>query len=442
MRGGNFSIGLTAVLAIFTGTLLVTATVAAAQQESVLYSFNTYNGTGVGPVGLISDTGGNLYGTTALGGSGTCSLRNGDGCGTVFELSPATGGGWTETILYNFSNNGTDGYAPGGLIFDASGNLYGTTFLGGTGVCKNNTSCGTVFELSPTAGGGWTETILHNFGGTDGFGPNAGLIVDASGNLYGTTLYGGTGTCPMVGYACGTVFELLPKAGGSWTEKVLHSFNDNGKDGFSPVSGVIFDTVGNLYGTTNRGGIDGHGTVFKLAPKTGGGWMEQVLHSFAGGKDGYGPLAGLTLDASGNLYGTTAQGGTGTRCGLLGCGTIFELTPTVSGGWTEKVLHNFGKGSDGLSPRGLTIDAVGNLYGPTLGGGTGTPCTLGCGTVFQLSPKAGGGWTEKVLHSFNDNGTDGTLPTGILVLDAAGDLYGTTGDGGAYGGGAMYEITP
>ena len=297
MRGNRLSIGLSTTLAICAVTVLVTSTWAATN-EKVLHSFNGNGADGYQPeASLIFDAVGNLYGTTYWGGT--------YGFGTVFELTPSGGGGWTETVLHSFQPNGTDGNYPiAGLIFDAAGNLYGTTSAGGT------YGFGTVFELTPEEGGGWTETVLLNFNGTDGSYPHAGLAFDAAGNLYGTTGYDGT-------YHYGTVFELTPTAGGGWTETVLHSFG-NGTDGASPFAGLIFDAAGNLYGTTSAGGTYGTGTVFEL---TGG--REQVLYSFKSryGADGATPYAGLIFDAAGNLYGTTYWGGN------YGDGTVFELTP-------------------------------------------------------------------------------------------------------------------
>src|SRR5271167_2273777 len=421
MRGKRLSIGVRAALAIFTVTVLVTSTWAATNwKEKVLHTFSDNGTDGADPeAGLIFDAAGNLYGTTYVGGA--------YGEGTVFELTPAAGGGWTERVLYSFCSQRscTDGETPGaGLIFDAAGNLYGTTSGGGTG-----TYFGTVFELTPTAGGGWMEQVLHSFNGGDGYWPFAGLIFDAAGNLYGTTYVGGA-------YGEGTVFELTPAAGGGWTERVLYSFCSQRSctDGETPGAGLIFDAAGNLYGTTSGGGTGTYfGTVFELTPTAGGGWMEQVLHSFNGG-DGYWPFAGLIFDAAGNLYGTTYVGG------AYGEGTVFELTPAAGGGWTERVLYSFCSQrscTDGETPgAGLIFDAAGNLYGTTSGGGTGTYF----GTVFELTPTAGGGWMEQVLHSFN--GGDGYWPFAGLIFDAAGNLYGTTYVGGAYGEGTVFELTP
>jgi uncharacterized repeat protein (TIGR03803 family) len=237
-----------------------------------------------------------------------------------------------------------------------------------------------------------TEKVLHSFSfannGKDGNLPLDGLILDAAGNLYGTTLQGGTVACAF-SYGCGTVFELLPQAGGGWKEKILHTFIDNGRDGVYPQGGLIFDTSGNLYGTTVGGGVYGGGTVFELVPQAGGFWKEIPVHSFRNdGKDGQNPYAGLIFDASGNLYGTTYQGG------AYGQGTVFELMP-MSGGWAVKVLHNFNNnGKDGILPSGgLIFDAAGNLYGTTAYGGTG-PCNYfsysGCGTVIRVDAQVWG----------------------------------------------------
>jgi len=393
MRGKRFSIGLRAALAVFAVTLLVTSTWAATNwHEKVLFNFNGTDG--YQPMyGLIFDAAGNLYGTAFGGGDPSCGDPN--GCGTVFQLTPAPGGGWTETVLHSFKGYPTDGSYPyAGVIFDAAGNLYGTTGGGGTyGV-------GTVFELSPAAGGGWTETVLHSFNGSDGHGPEAGLIFDAAGKLYGTTAWGGTGTdCLNTG--CGTVFKLTPVAGGGWTETVLHSFSNT--DGALPFAGLIFDAAGNLYGTTQQGGSYGFGTVFELTPTAGGGWTETVLFSFNGnwsGRDGGLPEAGLIFDAAGNLYGTTGAGGT------YAYGTAFELTPTAGGGWTETVLHSFNNnGTDGESPlAGLIFDAAGNLYGTTGGGGT-----YGLGMVFELTPIYP--CVPKCSHTVSSGGVD-VLPSG------------------------------
>jgi uncharacterized repeat protein (TIGR03803 family) len=444
MRSKELPLRLTVVLATFSITLLAVGTNAAAQTENVLHDF-TDNGTdGYLPYsGLIFDASGNLYGTAFEGGTNKkCPADEATGCGAVFELSPSAGGAWTETILHDFGN-GTDGRSPvAGLIFDAAGNLYGTTANGGTGKCDlGDNSCGTVFELSPQAGGGWTEKVLYNFGSyaADGYFPYDSLIFDAAGNLYGTTFGGGKGY--------GTVFELSPTGGGAWTEKQLHSFTND--DGASPYANLIFDAAGNLYGTTWAGG--GHsqaGLLFELTPpRSGGGvWKSETLHYFGADNDGRQPVAGLVFDAKGNLYGTTTAGGTGS-CDL-GCGTVFELSPAAMGQWTETVVHSFdNNGTDGYHPAaGLVFDGKGNLYSTTLYGGPEGCFNETCGTVVELSPTAGGGWTETVLYTFpNSSSGDGYDPLGSLIFDAAGNLYGTTSDGGTGGttaAGVVFEITP
>ena len=216
---------------------------------------------------------------------------------------------------------------------------------------------------------------------------------------------------------------------------MLYSFNFNGTDGADPAAGLIFDAAGNLYGTTYGGGTYDWGTVFELTPAAGGGWTEKVLYSFLGGADGFFPAADLIFDAAGNLYGTTGYGG------AYDNGTVFELTPTGGGDWTEKLLHSFSynlNGMDGTYPQaGLIFDAAGNLYGTTVGGGN-----YGGGTVFELTPTAGGNWTETVLHNFNRNGTDGADPYAGLIFDGAGNLYGTTSFGDVYGDGTVFQLTP
>jgi uncharacterized repeat protein (TIGR03803 family) len=399
-----------------------------ATSESVLWSFD-HQPDGVGPqAGLTMDTNGNLYGTTLGGGA--------HGEGAVFELTPPTNSGesWNESIIWSF-NRGSDGNQPmGDLLIDASGNLYGTTVAGG------DSGSGTVFELTPpaTAGGSWTESLLHSFNGSDGSSPGGNLIMDTSGNIYGT---GGGGADNM-----GTVFQLTPAGGGSWMESVLFSFD--GTDGSGPA-GLIMDSAGNLYGATEGGGANAKGTVFELTPPAtiGGNWAESVLWSFDG-TDGSGP-AGVIMDRNGNLYSTTQGGGVGAK------GTVFELTPpaTTGGSWTESVLWSFGKGKDGTLPlSSLVMDTTGHLYGTTFFGGTysdpnaakGTP--KGLGTAFELTPPSpsAGNWNESVLWSFG-KGIDGYGSLGGLIIDSRGSLYGTTSQGGdpkgtSSGAGAVFEI--
>jgi uncharacterized repeat protein (TIGR03803 family) len=395
--------------AAFAVAAAITTTPAAAQTETILHSFHQDGTDGTAPIGgVIFDASGNLYGTTSTGGAVKY--------GIVFELTPVGGGSWNEKVVHTFIH--TDGHAPfGGLSFDAAGHLYGTTSAGGV---YNN---GAVFELIPNARGNWGERVLRNFN-REGQGSWGDLVSDSSGNLYGVTGAGGA-------YGSGSVFELIPQASGTWSEKVLHSFG-SGMDGAYPYLGVILDTAGNVYGTTAFGGAQGRGTVFEIAHASGA-WIEKVLHSFTpqGAIDGDEPEGRLIFDAVGNLYGTTGSGGTG------GWGTVFELTRNAGGTWTEQLLHSF-TSTDGAGPfAGLTFDAHGNLYGTTASGGTG-----GRGTLFELQPALGGGWTQKVLHNFSNDGTDGYTPYAGVILDAAGNLYGTTSAGGTYNHGTVYEVTP
>jgi uncharacterized repeat protein (TIGR03803 family) len=419
VRHKKFSLRVATALAIFAITMFGSQAWAA-PNETVLYSFAGGNDGSSPLAGLIFDKAGNLYGTTLGGGTVTnCTL----GCGVVFELTPAVGGGWTEKVLHAFTG-GRDGSQPqAGLIFDASGNLYGTTSGGGA------YGAGTVFELKPKAGGSWAEKVLHNFGnGKDGAAPYASVIFDTSGNLYGTTYKGGA-------YGDGTAFQLVP-VGSGWKEKVLHSFG-KGKDGAEPVGSMVFDATGSLYGTTQRGGANkSQGTVFELTSSTDGGWKETVLHSFGkfdrDVKDGGFPATNLIFDTSGNLYGTTTWGGS--RYSSRGSGIVFELSPNA-GGWTETVVWYFAR-PVGKYPEGnLIFDASGNLYGTTAAGGSNAE-----GTTFELTPAGGGRWTETVLHDFK--GKDGGYPEAGLILDTAGNLYGTTSEGGAYKQGTVFKITP
>jgi uncharacterized repeat protein (TIGR03803 family) len=351
------------------------------------------------------------------------------GFGVIFKLT-RTSGGWKESVIYSFSG-GKSGAAPaGGLVWDAVGNLYGTTVAGGTPLVCHKAGCGTVFELSPSSGGKWTETVLYKFGSckTDGCLPYGGVIFDASGNLYGTTV-GGAGP-----QRYGTVFELAPTSGG-WTESILHSFTAGG-DGAEPSSGLVFDKMGNLYGATSRqGDCDGCGTIFEVSP-TSGGWQEKSIYVFSGGSDGGMPNGPLILGTAGDLYGTTVGGGTGNR------GVVFELTPGSGGTWTQTVLQSFANAtSDAEEPMaGLVFDTTGNLYGTaSYGGGIDYCGGRGCGAVFKLE-LSGGKWTESVLHSFTA-GNDGQNPTAAVIVEA-GKLYGTTVYGGVHGDGIVFEVKP
>lgn len=408
---------------------------AAPVQEQTLYSFcpGTACTDGLSPfAGLIMDGSGNLYGTTVDGGA-TATMYP-PGFGEVFKLTP----NGTETVPYSFTSNYVfpDGANPvAGLIMDGSGNLYGTTYYGAYGA-------GTVFEVTPTTG---TETVLYTFFGySDGANPSAGLVRDSSGNLYGTTSLGGGGYAGCNNNGCGTVFQLAPNG----TLTTLYTFT-GGSDGANPTAGLIMDS-GNLYGTTSAGGNTaagcsnslgtlGCGTVFKLTPN-GSTFTFSVLYSFAGGVDAANPGAAVIMDSHGNLYGTTQNGGTDNA------GAVFKLAAATTAPWKETVLYSFSGGSDGANPvASLVMDTSGNLYGTTYGGGT-SSVGFGLGTVFELASNG----VETVLYSFcsQPNCTDGFYPSANLIMDKSGNFYGTTPYGGITtgagnsGAGTVFRVTP
>jgi uncharacterized repeat protein (TIGR03803 family) len=352
----------------------------------------------------------------------------------IFALVPGALAEGKFKTLHKFTGgkDGANSYA--NLISDAEGNLYGTTAYGGA------YADGTVFELTPQGNGKWAEKVLHDFNGKDGCVPEAGLTLDAAGNLFGTTSYGGSGAnvyCVGDYPGNGTVFELTPTANGEWTEEVLHKFKNDGKDGYYPAASLTFDARGNLYGTTQWGGVNKVGTVFELTRGKNGTWTEKVLHSFLKEAD---PQANLIFDRAGNLFGTTNGGGNNCNGDVPG-GAVFELTPGANGKWAERVIHWFNC-TDGAGPvAGLIFDTAGDLYGTTYWGGVSSfDCdNSSCGVAFELIPGAGGNWTEKVLHRFHDYAADGVNPASNLIFDAAGNLYGTAG-GGAYRVGTVFQL--
>jgi len=399
-----------AVVAALAG---VVAQSAHAQTYSVLHTFTGGLDGEIPEAGVTLDRAGNLYGTASYGGN--------TGYGTVFKLAHK-GSGWTFSPLYNFAG-GNDGATPlARVIFGSNGTLYGTT----SDQAMEQGTFGTVFNLRPPASAcksvlcPWSETVLHRFtaNGNDGITPGYGDVVfDKAGNLYGTTINGGTNDR-------GIVYELTP-SGGSWTESILFNFGSG--LGVYPYNGVIFDNAGNLYGTTyeDEDGPTVYGTVYQLTP-SGSGWTENILHSFQEASDGAYPFGGVIFDQVGNLYGTTAY------AGPSGAGTVFQLTPS-NGTWTLTVLHSFA-GSDGPFG-GLTMDAAGNLYGMTYADGANN-----FGSVFKLTP-SGGGWTYTDLYDFTGK-DDGGYPFGTVAFDANGNLYGTASAFGKNGYGVVWEITP
>jgi uncharacterized repeat protein (TIGR03803 family) len=342
-----------------------------------------------------------------------------------------------EKVIYTFGTSGfQDGQFPQtGLVRDSAGNLYGTTLGGGS-----NGGAGTVFRLSKRANGQFADTILHSFDelGGDGFQPEAGVTLDSAGNIYGTTAYGGAyGGASGFGVA----FELLANPGGGWREKILHSFG-HGTDGLVPRGGpLVIDASGNLFGVTNAGGLYGQGIVFELSLKADGAWAEKIIYNFGNGTDLSQP-GGLTFDSSGNLYGAASFGGSS------GGGGIYKLTP-MGISWSEQILYNFANnGVDGYDPNyGLVFDPSGNLYGTTAYGGSGNPSNcepkqyLGCGIVFEMTPSVSGAWTETILYNFTGK-PDANYPQSGPVFDAFGNLYGTSLVGGFGNQGSVYELSP
>ena len=327
-------------------------------------------------------------------------------------------GSWSEKVLHEFPSWPNDGQGPtSGLIVDATGRLYGTTGGGG-----GDYKYGTVFQLVRGADG-WKETVIHRFSfDSRGCCPYAGVVMDKKGNLFGTA---------------DTAFELSHGTDG-WKENALHDFTGKDGDGSGPFAGLTLDHSGNPYGITEQGGGGGCGggcgISFELHRKADGKWAETITHTFGiQNGDGESPGVGaLAIDASGSLYGTTAGGGS------TGYGTVFRVTPGSNGHWKETILYSFEGGTNGVEPAaGVVMDPAGNLYGTTIAGGD-NDC--GCGLVYKLAPRPDGKWKYTVLHAFL--GYDGAQPDANLILDGKGNLYGTTATGGTYGGGVAFELTP
>jgi uncharacterized repeat protein (TIGR03803 family) len=418
--------------------ILTLSAFAAAQQESTLYVFKGQEDGAFPYASLIADSAGNLYGTTSEGGgSSACGTIDHKpvGCGTVFELSPPAPGGnhWTETVLHIFPGGTTDGAEPSApLVIDAAGNLYGTTNSGGA------SNLGAIFELSPPSqpGGAWTETVLRSIA----IGSPSGLLLDSKGNLYGE----GNG----YPNSFGTIFELSPPAapGGAWTYTTLFTFS-NPLEGIEPVGGLVWDEAGNLYGTAASGGNgsgpgcpggNNCGLVFKLVkPETeGAAWTERVLYNFTGTNgDAAAPNSGVVFHNGNHLYGTTAYGGND-----IGDGTVFELSPSTGGAWTETTLYQFNRNIGGFRPdAGVIFDGEGNLYGVTYFSFDGD------GEVFELSPPAqqGNPWTLTPLSNFNC-ANNGCYLGASLIFDKGGALYSTASEGGGNGAGVgtVYRVVP
>jgi uncharacterized repeat protein (TIGR03803 family) len=428
---------------LISAPLMISALCNADTPPVMLYSFPGHIEGAFPEAGLVFNAAiGVLYGTTYAGGAA--------GLGTVFQFSPPLqpGATWTKKEIYGFS--GADGANPqAGLLVGPGLVLYGTTNLGGAA------GYGTVFQMTPPAPPAtlWTEHVIYSFaGGIDGINPRAGLVMDsATGVLYGTTYAGGAANC-------GTVYSLTPPTppATAWTEQLIYSFTGS-HDGAHPQAGLTLTSSGVLYGTTYSGGSAGWGTVFQLSPATGGTWTNRVLHTFTGGADGGSPAGGLAVGQSGVLYGTASYGGdvSSNQCPLnnvpSGCGVVFRLAPSAGAvaTWTETVLHAFqGPPDDGSRPsQNLVTGSGGALYGTTFSGpDPKAPCFpssyLGCGMVYQLLPPAAPGtaWTENILATFND--ANGGGPNGV-VFGPGGALYGTTRVGGSAGGyGTLFQVIP
>ncbi len=399
-------------------TVTFASAVFASDRLTTLYSFSGKSDGAEPSSGLVADASGNLYGVTFYGGS--CSRS--EGCGTVFELSPNGSGGWSENVIHTFAG-GSDGELPvGNLIFDANGNLYGTTSGGGP------YNQGTAFELSPGASG-WTEQIIYSFGSSSsGDIPSGSLTVDADGNLYGMTIFSPNTT---VG---GTVYEISP-GGGGWTQTIVYNFA-GGSDGKWPYGSLTLDAAGNLYGTASEGGIInsncsfGCGTVFRLSSSSTG-WTFHRIFAFAG-PDGSGPISAPIMDKAGNLYGTTRYGG-GKCSSSSGCGVIYNLAETEPGAWKAFLLHVFTDAADGADPFGpLIFDGKGNLYGTTAGSGV-----ADISTVFEVSPVTTGGSTFQTIYSFGIANV-----VAFPVLFKSEDLFGCTELGGQHGLGSVFQLAP
>ena len=325
---------------------------------------------------------GSMYLTTGFGGVGPCfTYNNTTGCGVMMTLRPAPTPPptpltpWNETLLYKFTG-GADGGNPysATILFDSAGSIYSTTFNGGSSLCSSG--CGVIYKMTKT-NGVWAENVIYTFtNGTDGAHPWSGLTADHNGNFFGTTSTGGAG-------GFGTVFELSPNGSGGWNLRTLHSFSGQ-PDGGTPYSGLTFDASGNLFGATSAYGAGNGGTIYELTPAGGGNWNFQTVFTFTGPNGGLqpGPLAYLTFDALGILYGTTHLDGP------FNYGAIFKLTPN-GGGWTYTSLHDFTGGLDGGYPRSVvSFDASGNMYGTASEGGSGnrTTCVGQCGVIWQVTP--------------------------------------------------------
>ena len=402
-RSASTSLVLTAVIAF-------TATAWAASTTKLIYSFGGSADGEYTDTELVTDSAGNLYGTSVQGGI--------FGGGTVFQVSPSG----VHTVLYDFTGGADGGEPYKGVTLDAQGNLYGTAVTGGGGSCEGG--CGVVFKLTNT-GGTWTQTVVHTFtGGSDGSGPGSPVAIDKHGNIWGTTPTGGAN-------GVGVVYQLTPDGTGGWKAHVIHAFTGGNDGSGGSASRFLIDASGNLYNVCTVGGAYGFGIVYELSPNQGK-WKFTTLYAFKDQPDGASPYGGVISDAAGNLYGTTYY------AGVYDLGTVYKLTHN-NGKWTESVLYSFKGGLDGASPiSSLVADASGNLYGTTSDGGAAS-CV--CGVIFKVSRAATGKWTETVPYRFLGTPNPGFAYNG-MVRNSDGNLYGATVHGGNGNDGAIYKFTP
>ena len=410
---------LAAVIQVF-GFVVILAPQPLAYADGVLeviYSLDEEGGS-YPSTDLVTDAQGNLYGMAVQGGE--------FGGGTVFRLSPVPGG-WEYTVLYNFTGGKDGGQPYGGVTLDAAGNIYGSAVVGGKsqpGTCPSEDGCGVVWRVS-NVNGTWTQKVLHNFDGADGYGPGGPVVLDASGNLYGMTAVGGA-------YGLGTIYQIQPGPNDKWALRVIHDFTGGIDGGAGSAGRLLVDETGSIFGVATIGGAYGQGVVFKLTAGANGKFKQDTLYSFRGEPDAGFPYGGLVRDAAGNLYGTSYY------AGAHGDGAVFQLSPHHNGRYKERVLYSFEGDEAGAYPiGGLVLDGAGNLYGTTSEEGS---AGCGCGTVYKIAP-VGDAWEHTVVYSFTGT-PDAAFSYSGLLLDSAGNLFGTTVHGGEHNDGAVFKVTP